>query len=365
MPKASPNDSALSRRSTRLANLKASTSQAPPPEPEFEPESDLESESEPEDASLPMDKSKWRASTIDPSRMILKSDIRPLYRLNPEKDLDGLVSTKERRVSSIGQHLKTAHRYKEIEVERVAWRKNGGPKGFEAHLKKLRERYEKSYPNGKGFRVPAAYHPDAQALVAAARSDVWVSRAHGDKWLWHVCNLHIHTAGRSGRKIERLKCALRSLPVYPPRTAPPSKLSSSFQTLKALLSEAPEIGMDGTPVKNEHNVIMEDIAFPSDYGWYWSPAYLTKLYQALMAIIEEHGLGPDGWEAARWLVYDQYSRGWEGIEIGEETARDLAFGWLQPRLPDGEYPKLRFGISDESKPPPIWIKYNALLPIGE
>lgn len=307
--------------------------------------------------------------------MILKSDIRPLYRLNPEKDLDGLVSTEERRVSSIGQHLKTAYRYKEIEVERVAWRKYGGPKGFEAHLKKLRERYEERYPNGKGFRIPDAYHPDAQALAASAKSDVWVfthehlklknrflARARGDKWLWHVCNLHIHSSGRSARKIELLECALRSLPVYPPRTAPPSELSSSFQKLKALLSEAPGVGMDGTPVKNEDNTIMETIAFPSDYGWYWSPEYLAKLYQALMAIIEEHGLGPDGWEAARWLVYDQYSQGWEGIKIGEETARDLAFGWLQPRLPDGEYPKLRFGISDDSKPPPIWIKYNALLP---
>lgn len=48
---------------------------------------------------------------------------------------------------------------------------------------------------------------------------------------------------------------------------------------------------------------------PEDYegnaGWDWSRDYLAEVQQALIAVIEERGLGDSGWKSARWEVYDK------------------------------------------------------------
>lgn len=49
----------------------------------------------------------------------------------------------------------------------------------------------------------------------------------------------------------------------------------------------------------------------SDEGWdgsttcQWSEKFTDRLFGALVAIIEAHGVGVDGWESARWEVYDR------------------------------------------------------------
>lgn len=51
----------------------------------------------------------------------------------------------------------------------------------------------------------------------------------------------------------------------------------------------------------------------SDEGWdgnttcQWSEKFIDRLFEALVAVIEAHGVGVDGWESARWEVYDRVS----------------------------------------------------------
>lgn len=104
---------------------------------------------------------------------------------------------------------------------------------------------------------------------------------------------------------KRLVAAFQQLPDYPPRTASPIQLSPPFQALKDLLSEAPVMGDHGLPIKNEQNTRVDDLPAEQDFRVFWSEEYFTRIYRALMDIIGAHGVGPDGWEAARWMVYDE------------------------------------------------------------
>ncbi|KAJ7046354.1 hypothetical protein C8F04DRAFT_1173297 [Mycena alexandri] len=39
---------------------------------------------------------------------------------------------------------------------------------------------------------------------------------------------------------------------------------------------------------------------------------MAELFGALIAVIEQHGIEEDGWESARWEVYDTYARWRDG-----------------------------------------------------
>lgn len=117
-------------------------------------------------------------------------------------------------------------------------------------------------------------------------------------------------------------------------------------------------------MRNSQNVRFDEFQNSGELeeGEYWSEEYFSRVYRALMDIIEAHGVGSDGWAAARWMVYEEYAH-WDGIKIASSGAVDNAYGWLQSRLPPGERPQLEFEMfPSDNAPPPIWEGYNAMLP---
>ncbi|KAI0061036.1 hypothetical protein BV25DRAFT_1951402 [Artomyces pyxidatus] len=86
----------------------------------------------------------WPKSRIIASTTITASDCRVLYRLNAN-DLAPLKFTIE---PSPNDRPRPMHLYTELEVERTAWRKHGGPAGWQWYLNKLRATYRKKHPEG-------------------------------------------------------------------------------------------------------------------------------------------------------------------------------------------------------------------------
>jgi hypothetical protein len=37
----------------------------------------------------------------------------------------------------------------------------------------------------------------------------------------------------------------------------------------------------------------------------WDRTYFEEVFQALIEVIKQHGVGGEGWESARWEVYDK------------------------------------------------------------
>ncbi|KZS90507.1 hypothetical protein SISNIDRAFT_457663 [Sistotremastrum niveocremeum HHB9708] len=75
------------------------------------------------------DESKWRKSRLNPEQKIGKTDAKDCYRIT-DNELPQCVGTQTVTIPNTGVVLK--HLYREIEVERAAWRKHGGPEAFEA-----------------------------------------------------------------------------------------------------------------------------------------------------------------------------------------------------------------------------------------
>ncbi|KAF6752819.1 hypothetical protein DFP72DRAFT_1070003 [Ephemerocybe angulata] len=342
----------------------------------------------PKKAPVVVDESTWRTSSISSGTTINKVAINEQYRIKDPAAL-GLKPCRQEVVTKVIKGRETDVTmilYNEREVERAAWRKHGGPDGFHAYLKKLHESQKKNKPEGT-FHAPSSYFSNSLPYVgimtlpaASGSSDIFantpelrnlkirmINKAHGDEWLWKACNLYLWGNVTGNNAHERcILTAVTQLPAYPPRTPPPAVLSPEFQALKALMEEAPTRGDMcmgvSVPPKNTHNIRGDDIPFPQDCREYWSTGYLTRIYQALINIIGTHGVGDEGWKAARWMVYDEYLN-WDGIRLSLTEATDNAFGWLQSRLPPGTNPQLEFSVFDvHNHPPPIWAQYNALLP---
>ncbi|KAH6919082.1 hypothetical protein BKA70DRAFT_1249223 [Coprinopsis sp. MPI-PUGE-AT-0042] len=337
-------------------------------------------------AQEPVDESQWRDSRIPLNQTINKSLACQLYRLNEKKGhLKGLGFTETyHEVLYNGEmHRKLMYLYQERDIERAAWKLHGGPDKFRTYLDKLRASHQKKYP-GKEFPSPDAYKPGFHSgpsvsivslAPSASGSDMWATtpalrdlklrfkaKAQGDEWLWKACNERIFIQEDSGRRDKYLVTALGQLSNYPSRDALPDPLSPLFTALKNILAEAPTMGDYGIPANNMENVRVDEISWEQDTKYYWSQDYLTRIYQALIDIAYFHGTGPEGWAAARWMVYDKYTE-WDGLHIYEAEAEDKAYGWLQGRLPSRSKPALEFSIfRDHNHPPAIWAEYNALLP---
>ncbi|EJD33571.1 hypothetical protein AURDEDRAFT_177347 [Auricularia subglabra TFB-10046 SS5] len=115
------------------------------------------------------DEASWPESTLWKGRRIKKTDIKKFYRLDDDdlqelefKTDDRWIETpKNKKRSGI---LVDTKRYKEREVERIAWRKHGGPEGFKAYLDLLKERWDqaqakKQPADRKPFPAPVSYVP--------------------------------------------------------------------------------------------------------------------------------------------------------------------------------------------------------------
>lgn len=136
-----------------------------------------------------------------------------------------------------------------------------------------------------------------------------MEKAYGDQWLLDRCELALFEVNQSDMGPSPtfwrngLKAAVRDLPNYPRRSNPPANPSSSFTALYALLSNAPKREAEGP------NMMFQEDNYPrqDERHYFWSRAYITKIFEALIDIIRAHGVGDDGWRAARWLVYDKVS----------------------------------------------------------
>lgn len=71
-----------------------------------------------------------------------------------------------------------------------------------------------------------------------------------------------------------------------------------------MLDEAPVKGEDGEPIENEEHARKDELESGAVF-WFWSKEYFTRVYQALYNVVLRDGVGPFGWGAARWMVYDE------------------------------------------------------------
>ncbi|KAF6752817.1 hypothetical protein DFP72DRAFT_1132264 [Ephemerocybe angulata] len=296
-------------------------------------------------------------SRVRSGKQITQTNATQLYRLNVE-DLRDIPYDEERIDIPSKPYTGSKYLYEERDIERVAWKRHGGgPDEFQAYLDDLREKYTRNHPGKKAraTTTTAATAGDKQLPSVTELAKQFKTKGQGDKWLWNVVQNQVlvdHPDDVPGEA--RLAMALEKLPEYPRRIAPPPGSSPSFEALKRVLKAAPTKLEKG--VTNGQNIDRE--AGNPGSELFWSEEYFTRVYQALIDITKSHGIGRNGWEAARWLVYDKYSQ-WSGIQVGDETAEDGAYAWLQGRLPDNE--KLKLGFY-KGEPPSIWIEYNSRLP---
>ncbi|KAI1782097.1 hypothetical protein LXA43DRAFT_1151152, partial [Ganoderma leucocontextum] len=297
------------------------------------------------------------------------------YRLKPQ-DLDGLVFAKKR--TRVSGYLHDMFLYKEREVERRAWERHGGPEGFDAYLTKLHERHASKKGESSLFVQPASYDagsgkrhrdttPDKNPMCIYPNvvppwepydeTAISLERAHIQQsmppWLWDACNLALNelyeadlvhgwldnVLSEGGRwdELSPMKAALDVAPMYPARPSEPLPSSPSVDRVRAVLAcaaRAPEAGVGyGKPVDG-----LEDIhsCWPDPVDWYdWSVDYLERLFTAILEVVEEHGVGVEGWESLRWEVYDKYVESLRcGVKYDSEarTWSDCAAQWLDGPL---------------------------------
>lgn len=91
---------------------------------------------------------------------------------------------------------------------------------------------------------------------------------------------------------------------------PPS--SSSVDALRSVLDEAPMSPF--VSIRKGHGrskggcdrYLHEDYdGFTERSSYSWAEGYRDLVFQALIDVIKEHGLGDDGWKSVRWEVFDK------------------------------------------------------------
>ena len=234
-------------------------------------------------------------------------------------------------------------------------------------MKTLKDRFQAKESNkNEIFPAPSAYSEASVGIYSLPPApklldpdDVWIVtpglirvKPQFPRWLWRTCNDALDKVGISDWDVENhglskqqrekaLTSALKTLvPDYPARPDSLLSPSRSVDKLRDVLDRAPK----GTDDKDMES--WED-GFSGETDYYWSNAYLEQLFQALIDVIEEHGI--EGWRNARWEVYDKVSDScdhmcwWSltlpvrqhaeclgGISYNEreETLHDSAFAWL-------------------------------------
>ncbi len=172
------------------------------------------------------------------------------------------------------------------------------------------------YPN-----VVPPWEPYDETFVSAERARI---KEAMPPWLWEACTQSLNEVYHSdliygrlenalsegGRwdELSPMKAALDIAPMYPARPADPLPSSPSVDRVRAVLACAarapePQGAGYGKPVAglaDLHN------CWPDQVDWYdWSADYLERLFAAILEVVEEHGVGVEGWEGVRWEVYDK------------------------------------------------------------
>lgn len=240
--------------------------------------------------------------------------------------------------------VKSMYLYQERDVERVAWKKHGGPEGFEARsvtlilnlhsktdislesLQTLRTRWSNT-PHKEPFLQPDYYFqkdPGPSVTVTSPPSDLpkpapskpspellRLEESFPQKWLWTACMNFLEPSHdssdstestsyrRSNKEKEQLLTfAVHELGPYPVRPESPLPPSKSITAFRSILARAPAIPDDKI-------MTMYTDGFTGENTFYWSRTYLDEIYKALIDVIQAHGTGEHGWEGIRWEVYDK------------------------------------------------------------
>ncbi|TFY82473.1 hypothetical protein EWM64_g1535 [Hericium alpestre] len=118
----------------------------------------------------PTDESIWPESKLIEDRTITKQEL----------DAAELKYTTKRSGNGRGAFWKPMHLYVEHEVERLAWKKHGGPEGWKWYLDKLRATHEKQHPN-KPFPHPGQIDERlARAFYAPIEAEIYDGKTHAD-----------------------------------------------------------------------------------------------------------------------------------------------------------------------------------------
>jgi hypothetical protein len=135
-------------------------------------------------------------------------------------------------------------------------------------------------------------------------------------WLWDACNDALSTPDdyfygpslklteRANRLAEALPGARNKSPLgwYPSRPTSPLPSSLSVDALRAVLDHAPSTHYDSPP---DEGMDCDEDGFTGTISYEWGVRYLDSLFAALIEVINQHGLGDDGWKNIRWDVYDK------------------------------------------------------------
>ena len=252
------------------------------------------------------------------------------------------------------------HLYNEREVERAAWTKYGGPEGYEIQsvlplvdvfllnmvcvlsLETLRQHQTTRNPQ-KPFLTPSlrkksggrntfgtsdtsyddwgvgptyTWKLDPLPAVLQAVKDRFPA---GSEWLWNKCNEALDPMEpysldmELSERVKALSWAVErlsqgALTPYPPR--PPESLpsSESVDKLRVILAAAPRVPAYGNEEDEIDGMVRCETWHPEwDVSYEWSKDYYNKVYQVLIDIVKQHGVGDQGWGSVRWEVYDTVS----------------------------------------------------------
>jgi len=306
------------------------------------------------------DPATWPESTIEANERITAGDIDRYYHLAPS-----VYSALSRSSYKTGKGF-TAHLYNEREVERAAWTKYGSPEGYEAHLEDLRQRQAVRNPQ-KPFLTPSLRKKSRNSFDAiditsngwetgptglwkldplpSILQDIKDRFPTGSEWLWESCNEKLDPVDPTSMDMKLAERArvLRlvldnpsqgGLAPYPPRPPPGSLVSpsESVDKLRMTLAQAPRIPKDGNGMDEIVGMVRYETWHPEWDIWYdWDKNYYNEVFQALIGVVEQHGVGDEGWASARWEVYDTYAECVSGIQYDNwkgERWIDSARRWL-------------------------------------
>lgn len=188
-------------------------------------------------------------------------------------------------------------------------------------LSKLQKTFEANARHrGMLFKRPSFYASNftagpSQSNAPPTLDPLFSLSAKFPPWIWSACNNALHSLERDPENGIRfstasrqacLNFALKQLPTYPPRPSVTLHSSPTLERLRSLLAEAPSRnspkGKDGYP---QGLWLDETDHIDGETFWEWTKSYTDRIFGALIALIEERGVGEDGWESARWEVYDK------------------------------------------------------------
>lgn len=97
----------------------------------------------------------------------------------------------------------------------------------------------------------------------------------------------------------------RGLELYPPRPDDKLPASTSVDALRSVLEDAPMVSNGSVGVQKYLQHHFDGFTGVSSFEW--TEEYRSMIFDALIAVVNEHGLEEGGWKTVRWEVYDKVS----------------------------------------------------------